>query len=252
MRSSAVLQPFSTHSSNSVCTVIDGSICSSTIYTYQFKNISAADAIKEICNDLSISIAMLLELTTKIKQIYFDKTVSDIIQDILERCSGDYNFDFVPEGLRIYKIGDLVAYPEFRAASNVRQAYAPDYKGEVSHSISIEEMHNSIKITSEKDSVYKEMMVLQNRELIDKYGFLQKIVKIDLEKENANNVTNRELAENGKPKESYSFEIVEKYDSYTRAGEVISVDGINYVIESTDHSYRDGWHFDKLELRKVV
>lgn len=234
-------------------TIVDlGWYLNKTSQTYQFKNISAADAIKEICNDLSISIAMLPELTTNIKQIYFDKTVSDILKDILERCGGDYNFDFVPEGLRIYKIGDLVAYPEFRVASNVRQAYAPDYKGNVSHSISIEEMHNSIKITSEKDSVYKELMVLQNRELIDEYGFLQKIVKIDPEKENADTVAKRELDENARESETFSFEIVEKYDSYTRAGEVISVDGINYVIESTDHSYKDGWHFDKLELRKIV
>ena len=49
-----------------------------TSQTYQFKNISAANAIKEICNDLSISIVMLPELTANIKQIYFDKTVSDL------------------------------------------------------------------------------------------------------------------------------------------------------------------------------
>ena len=52
--------------------------------------------------------------------------------------------------------------------------------------------------------------------------------------------------------ETFSFEIVEKYDSYTRAGEVISVDGVKYAIESTNHSYKDGWHFDKLELSKLV
>ena len=43
-----------------------------------------------------------------------------------------------------------------------------------------------------------------------------------------------------------------KYDSYTRADEVMTVDGVQYVIESTDHSIVDGWHFDKLELRKVI
>lgn len=112
-------------------------------------------------------------------------------------------------------------------------------------------MYNSIKITSEKDNVYKELMVLQNRDLIDKYGFLQKIVKIDTEKENANTVAKRELNENAKVNETFSFEIVEKYDSYTRAGEVISVDGVKYAIESTNHSYKDGWHFDKLELSKL-
>ena len=222
-----------------------------TSQTYQFKNISAANAIKEICNDLSISIVMLPELTANIKQIYFDKTVSDILKDILEKCGGNYNFDFVPEGLRIYKIGDLTAYPEFQVASNVRQGYSIDYRGNVSHSTSIEDMYNSIKITSEKDNVYKELMVLQNRNLIDKYGFLQKIVKIDTEKENADTVAKRELNENAKVNETFSFEIVEKYDSYTRAGEVISVDGVKYAIESTSHSYKDGWHFDKLELSKL-
>ena len=88
-------------------------------------------------------------------------------------------------------------------ASNVRQGYSIDYRGNVSHSTSIEEMYNSIKITSEKDNVYKELMVLQNRDLIDKYGFLQKIVKIDTEKENADTVAKRELNENAKVNETF-------------------------------------------------
>ena len=71
-------------------------------------------------------------------------------------------------------------------------------------------------------------------------------------KENADTVAKRELNENAKVNETFSFEIVEKYDSYTRAGEVISVDGVKYAIESTSHSYKDGWHFDKLELSKLV
>jgi hypothetical protein len=233
-------------------TIVDlGWYLNKTSQTYQFKDITASDAINEICNDLSIKIAMLPELTTNIKQIYFDKTISDILTDILDQCSGDYNYDFTPDGLRIYKIGDLVAYPEFQIASNIPQVYSPDYKGSVSHSYSIEEMKNSIKITSEKDSVYTELKVLQNRDLINKYGFLQKIVKIDTEKENADEVAQTELDENAVVAESYSFEIIEKYDSYTRAGEVISVDGVKYVIESTSHSFKDGWHFDKLELKKI-
>ena len=231
-------------------TVVDlGWYLNKTSQTYQFKNITAKDAITEICNDLSIKIAMLPELSTVIKQIYFDKTISAIITDILSKCGVDYNYDFVPEGLRIYKIGDLIAYPEFRVASNVAQAYSPDYKGNVSHSVSIEEMKNSIKITSEKDSVYTELMVLQNRELIDKYGFLQKIVKIDPEKEKADAVAQRELDANAKETENFSIEIIEKYDSYTRAGEVIKVDGANYVIISTNHSFKNGWHYDKMELK---
>lgn len=223
-----------------------------TKQTYQFKNITAADAIKELCIDLSVNIVMLPELPTNITEIYFDKTISDILTDILDKCDGDYNYDFVPEGLRIYKIGELTAYPQFSIAANIPQVYSPDFRGEVSHSLSIENMKNSVKITSEKDSVYTELKVLQNRELIDKYGFLQEVVKIDTEKENADVIAAQKLAELGKVDESFSFTVIEKYDSYTRAGEVISVDGADYVIESTDHSFKGGQHYNKLELRRLV
>ena len=57
---------------------------------------------------------------------------------------------FVPEDCVFTEMGDLIAYPEFRVANIVAQAYSPEYKGSVSHSTSIEEMKNSIKITSEK------------------------------------------------------------------------------------------------------
>lgn len=236
---------------NKYTTVDMGWYLNKTSQTYQFKDISVKDAIKEICADLSIPIDDICELSVKVTQIYFDKAVSDILKDLLAKCNGDYNYDFTPKGLHIYKIGDLIAYPEFRLASNLAQGYSPDYKGGVSHSESIEEMKNSIKVVSEKDNVYTELMVLQNSELIDKYGFLQKVMKIDTEKESADVVANSELWWNGRTKETYSFEIIEKYDSYLRAGEVISVDGINYVIESTDHRLSNGWHFNKLELRRV-
>nr|DAH06887.1 MAG TPA: 43 kDa tail protein [Caudoviricetes sp.] len=238
---------------NNKYTVVDlGWYLNKTSQTYQFRNISASSAIREICNDLSISIAMLPELEMNINELYFDKTVADIFTDILDKCYGDYNYDFVPEGLRIYKVGNLTAYPEFRISNNTKQVYSPKFKGNVSHSLSIEEMKNSVKIISEKDSVYTELMVLQNRELINQYGFLQQIVKIDPEKESADSVAQRELHDNARAKETYSIEILEKYDSYTRAGEVIMVDDINYVIESTDHSIKNGWHFNRLQLKKLV
>lgn len=222
-----------------------------TKQTYQFKNISASNAIKELCADLSIPISTLPELNATIDDIYFDKTVSDILTDILDKCTGDYNFDFVPEGLRVYEIGTLIAYPEFRIADNIPQMYSVDFRGEVSHTQSIEDMRNSIKITSEQDNVYSELKVLQDRESISKYGFLQEVVKIDPEQENADTVAAEKLSELNRIGETYSFTIIEKYDSYTRAGEAISVDGVPYVIESTDHSFKGGQHYNKLTVRRM-
>ena len=54
-----------------------------------------------------------------------------------------------------------------------------------------------------------------------------------------------------KGEKTYSFAIIEKYDSYARAGDVITLDGVLYVIMSNDHGIVGGGHFDKLEFRKV-
>lgn len=233
-------------------TIVDlGWYMNKTKQTYQFKSITASNAIMELCADLSVNIVMLPELDTVIDEIYFDKTVSDILTDILDKCPGDYNYDFVPEGLRIYEIGTLIAYPEFRIADNIPQQYSVDFRGEVSHTQSIEDMRNSIKITSEKDNVYSELKVLQNRESIDKYGFLQEVIKIDPETESADAAASEALNQYCKVGETYSFTIIEKYDSYTRAGEIISVDGVSYVIESTAHSFSGGQHYNKLTVRRM-
>ena len=57
------------------------------------------------------------------------------------------------------------------------------------------------------------------------------------------------LVELNKLKETYSFEIIEDINSYTRAGYVIPVNGHNYVIESSGHSIKKGIHYVKLDLR---
>ena len=221
--------------------------------TYQFNNMPAIEAITKVCADFNIgidSISDIPSIYTKIKKIYFDKTISEIISDILDLCGGGYNFDMTPNGLRVYAIGNLVAYPEFRLSPNTQLIYSPSLRGNVSHSESIEDMKNSIKVITEKDDVYTLKKLLQNEDLIKKYGLLQEIVKIDPEKENANTVANAKLAELSKIKESFSFEIIEAVDSYTRAGSVIWADNICYVIESSDHSIKSGVHYVKLDLKK--
>lgn len=223
-----------------------------TSQTYQFKNITADEAIRQICDDLSIPINILTELTTVINQIYFDKTISDIIKDILGKCSGNIFYDMVPEGLRIYRLGYFIAEPVFTIAKNIKTVKSSDISGNVSHALSIEDMKNSIKITSQQDNVYTEISVLQDRDSINKYGFLQEIIQIDPEKEDANIIANDTLFEKNKESETYSFEIMENINSYTRAGEIIKIDDFDYLIESTSHRISQGIHYNKIELRKIV
>lgn len=220
--------------------------------TYQFDDITVTDAIYKIAEDLILPIDTVPELNVTITRIYFDKTISDILRDLVSVCGRDYMFDFTPLGLRIYKIGEIYAYPEMQVSKNLPRVFAPNYRGGVSHNISLEEMKNSIKIVVENDGFYQEIMRLQNEDLIRTYGFLQRIIKIDLEKEDANTVANSELWWQGKNKETFSFTILEALDSYTRAGAVIDLDGRRFVIDSTNHSITNGIHKTKLELRAIL
>ncbi|MCR4719700.1 MAG: hypothetical protein K5768_08750 [Firmicutes bacterium] len=219
--------------------------------TYQFNNMPAYKAINKVCADFNIPIDSIPELGTEIQQIYADKTVSDIISDILSLCGGGYNLDVTPKGLRIYKYGEIYAYPEFRITPNTPLTYSPALRGGVSHSASIEDMKNSIKVITEADKVFTVRTVLQDADSITKFGMLQEVVKIDPEKENAQVVAQSKLAELNRQKESFSFDMIEAMDSYTRAGMAMDVDGTPYLIEGTSHSITNGIHHVKVDLRRL-
>ena len=218
--------------------------------TYQFNKMAAYKAIRKICEDSNIPIDNIPMLEMEITKIYADKVLSDIIRDILSQCEGTYNFDVTPAGLRIYTIGSLYAYPEFRITPNTRLIYSPTLRGNVSHTLSIEEMKNSVKVISEKDSAYTVQTVLKDEDSIYQYGFLQEVVKIDAEKENAQAVAENKLSELSKAAETFSIEMIEALNSYTRAGAVITIDDVNYLIEGSDHSIKNGVHYVKLDLRR--
>ena len=220
--------------------------------TYQFNNMSAYKAINKVCADFNIPIDTIPELKTEIKQIYVDKAISEIISNILELCGGGYNFDVTPQGLRIYKYGEYYAYPEFRITPNTPLIYSPSLRGGVSHSLSIVDMKNSVKVISEADSVYTVQTVLKDTDSIYKFGVLQEVIKIDPEKENAQTVAKNKLSELNKQSETFSFEMIEAVDSYTRAGMAMDIDDVRYLIEGTSHSITNDIHHVKVDLRKFV
>ena len=111
-------------------------------------------------------------------------------------------------------------------------------------------MKNSVKVISESDKVYSVKAVAKDKDSIYKYGVLQDVIKIDEKDGDANTYANNKLSELNKVKESFSIEIIEAVNSYTRAGALITVDDMNYLIESSDHSIKNGVHYVKLGLRK--
>lgn len=145
--------------------------------TYQFNKMTAKKAITKICEDYGIPIESIPDLNTEITQLYLDKVLSDIIKDILDLCGGGYNLDVTPKGVRIYKYGEFYAYPEFRITPNTHLIFSPLLRGGVSHSTSIDEMKNSIKVVSEKDNVYSLLATKKDETNITKYLHAKKQIE---------------------------------------------------------------------------
>jgi len=219
--------------------------------TYQFNRMPAKKVIETVCADFDIGIDSISELIVEITKIYLDKTISEIISDVLTQCGGWYNFDMTPKGIRIYRIGDIYAYPEFRIFPNTRLIYSPGARGNVSHSISIEDTKNSVKAISGNEDGFSVLASAKDDALIGRYGLLQEVVSIDPEKEDPGAATQAKLLELSKIKEQFSFEIIESEDSYTRAGAVITIDGADFVIEGTQHSIVNGIYKVKLDLKRL-
>ena len=111
-------------------------------------------------------------------------------------------------------------------------------------------MKNSVKVVTETNKVYTVKAVAKDADSIYRYGVLQDVFKIDEKDGDANTYAKNKLSELNKIKESFSIEIIEAVNSYTRAGMLITVDDVNYLIVSTGHSIKSGVHYVKLGLRK--
>jgi hypothetical protein len=136
-------------------------------------------------------------------------------------------------------------------STNTKWLDSVTYKGSVSHSVSIEDLKNSVKAVSGDEKGFKALNTAQDVGLISKFGLLQTALKID-EKEigSAAAIAHRKLAELARAKESFSFEIIEDENGYTRAGYTLDVDAAPYLIEGTSHSMKNGVHYVKLDLRR--
>lgn len=219
--------------------------------TYQFTDITADAAIRKILGDLGIPIAYFSEserLQTRISGVYTDKAISEIIKDILEKIGGKWNFDFVPSGFRLYSAGELRAAPLMQLSENTAPFDALLRRGPESTSRSNENLRNAVKIVSDE----RVLLRASNEESYATFGMLQDVIKIDPEKENAAEVAEAKLNELCRTESTRSFPLNVCLDNYTRAGEVVSIDGSLWYITEASHEIKAGRHTLNLSVEEFV
>lgn len=219
--------------------------------TYQFKGIPALSAVEKIVSDLSIPIAYIDPVDFEgcyVDEIYIDKPISEILWDILEnKVGGDWNFDFVPTGIRVYKIGAFEVMPKFRMSDNTELKDSVKHRGTEAVSSSIEDMKTAVKVISDTSV----LAVSRNSDAINRYGFLQEVVNLDDENANPNDVAQAKLYELNREKSTRSFPMQVELTDYTRAGDVITVDDMKYQITSAQHEIKKGRHSVTVELERI-
>ncbi|NLW92366.1 MAG: hypothetical protein GXY34_12305 [Syntrophomonadaceae bacterium] len=223
---------------------------------YQFRQMPADQAINKILADFSVPVGNIAAMTVPITKIYSGDTVSDIIKDIISQVTTKtgvkYRMEMQVNKLYIELQQNMVITPTFRLASNLASAPVTAAISNPTRKRSIEEMKNSIKITSD-DKVIAEV---KDDSLISKYGLLQEVQTADEnEKSQARNTAANLLKDLGRIFEENSIEVPGSDDA--RAGRLISVEehitGMtgNYLIKDVTHTLKGGIHSMQLSLGVV-
>jgi len=218
---------------------------------YQFNKIAADKAITKILTDFSVPIGKIAAMKTLIKKIYPGDTVSDIIKDILDivnKATGIKHVMEMRQGkLYIEKQTDLVVKATFRLASNLAAHDVTEAIGAPSRRRSIEEMRNSIKITSGDEKSIKIIATAKNDALIKQYGLLQEVTSVDKKDiAQARNIAANMLKDLGKVFEENSVEVMG--NDAVRAGRILELTepltGLSgkYLINDVTHTIKDGIH----------
>lgn len=226
----------------------------------QFKKARADSAIKQLCDKFSIPIGEITPMGTLISGIYFEKTVAEIIEDILSKVTKETGIKFRKEmrygKFYIQKYTDLVVKATFKPAENVQAFDITKAIGSVSVSRSIADLKNSIQIISGSEKSTRVVATSESKESIAKYGLLQEVESID-EKDiaQARNIAKNRLAELNRIAESTSIELLGSDE--VMAGRILELNepitGLKgrYLVNEASHSYSNSIHKMQLSIEVV-
>jgi hypothetical protein len=226
----------------------------------QFNKMRADEAIKKLCNQFNIAIGTICPISTLISAIYKDKTIAEIIEDILEQVTKELGIKFRKEmrigKFYIEKYTDLIVKGLFKPASNIQAFDVTKAIGSVSRSRSIADMKNSILIVSSEEKSTRVAAKAEDSSSIKKYGLLQEIESVDSKDiAQARNIAKNKLAELNKIAEDTTIELLGS--DLVRAGRILEIiepiTGLNgkYLVKECTHTYKNRIHKMSLTIEGV-
>ncbi|MGL5413089.1 XkdQ/YqbQ family protein [Cetobacterium sp.] len=213
----------------------------------QFNSLNASSCIENLLKSIGAKIGKIERIATSIDKIYKNRTVAEIIDDILKIVNDETGKKYLLEieGTTF----NLVAYRK------IKVQVTNNIFGMPTLTESIADMKNVVLVVSndsEDESIYAKA---EDKESIKKYGMLQEIVEVDPDKDDISKVRNiaaQKLKELNKVLTTSSLDVLGNDE--LRAGRLLDVEikefGIKeeFLIKSCTHIFPKGNHICNLEL----
>ena len=221
----------------------------------QFKKMIGNDCVKSLCKEIGIKVEVS-GLDTKIDKIYKDKSISDVIKDIIEQCSQfnakKFFIEFDNGTLKIMPYKKIKVFGQFEIQKDKVRNINENIGG-VSLTKSIVDMKNSVLVITENKGAVRTIGQEQDTKSIEKYGKLQQVVTLD-EKEfsKANLVAKNELKKLNRITEDFGIDVLG--DDKIKSGRVIDIDlplfnlKGEYLIKESNHTISNNIHRINLKL----
>jgi hypothetical protein len=213
----------------------------------QFKGIAANTAIKNLCKSIGVSTGTISTMATSITKIYKNKTVAEIILDILQQVSNETGKKYRME------VNDRKL--DIKEEGYIKVSAIYDLQGSIARTDNILDMKNVILVTSNNQDEVNISAEKKDETNITKYGMLQEIIQVDPKDiSKVRNIASKKLEELNKIFTKASIEVLGTDE--LRSGRYIEV--INeefelngeYLIKSCSHTYQKV-HKTTLELEVV-
>lgn len=228
----------------------------------QFNNVIATKAIKDICNKFGVQIGNITNISTQINKIYNNKTIANIIKDIILQATNELGIEYRLEmragKLYIEPYKNLVVKGFYKPATNlggfdITKAIGSD----ISKQESLKDRKNSVIVSSENEKSTRILATAKDDESISNVGLLQEVVSVDNKNESkAKNIANNKLKLLNKNPEDISLSMMG--DDNIRAGRIINIEekntqlSGNYLIKNCRHTYINNNHKVNVNLKSVV
>lgn len=211
----------------------------------QFNKTPCSTAVKQLCSNVGLPLGSLPELPGTIDGLYIEKSVLEILQDIIDTATaaaGKNYYMRVRDGaLNIYEYPQTLTFAKhkFEAGNEIDVTYA---LGSVDGSDSIADMRNNIVVVSEDNGTAKVLATAQNAAAVEKFGKLTKVVKKSSDEENPATKAANTLKELGNIKTTRSVGDMLGSEAVT-AGVLLlfSSDKYNltgaYLVKSVTHTF---------------